>query len=184
MADKQLPALTAASTLADADLFYAMQSGNSRKATGAQLRALVGGRGLIYKASNETAQNFSAGATMTFGTTEYDTAGMVSGTTKFVVPSALNGRYAKFGWNVSVDLLNANTVCYTSLSRSPAFSGGGSVPARGQINIIGPNFGPYWTPFYLLTTGDEWTVSFTCPGDTSITVSGGGTWFAYEVSPA
>lgn len=38
MADKQLSALTAASAIADADLFYASQSGNSRKVTGTQLK--------------------------------------------------------------------------------------------------------------------------------------------------
>lgn len=38
MADKQLSALTAASALADADLFYVSQGGNSRKATGTQLK--------------------------------------------------------------------------------------------------------------------------------------------------
>lgn len=42
MADKQLSALTAASALADADLFYVTQGGNSRKATGTQLRAFIG----------------------------------------------------------------------------------------------------------------------------------------------
>lgn len=46
MADKQLSALTAASALADADLFYVMQGGNSRKATGTQVRAFGGWRAL------------------------------------------------------------------------------------------------------------------------------------------
>lgn len=41
MADKNLAALTAASALAAADLFYTTQSGNSRKATGTQLAALI-----------------------------------------------------------------------------------------------------------------------------------------------
>ena len=43
MADKQLSALTAASALADADLFYITQGGNSRKATGTQLKAFTAG---------------------------------------------------------------------------------------------------------------------------------------------
>lgn len=38
MADKQLSALTAGGAVADADLFYSSQSGNSRKVTGAQLK--------------------------------------------------------------------------------------------------------------------------------------------------
>ena len=42
MADAKLTALTAASALAGADLFYVSQSAASRKATGTQLLALVG----------------------------------------------------------------------------------------------------------------------------------------------
>jgi len=42
MADAKLTALTAASALAAADLFYVSQSAASRKATGTQLLALVG----------------------------------------------------------------------------------------------------------------------------------------------
>jgi hypothetical protein len=45
MADKQLSALTAASALSTADLFYVSQSGNSRKATGAQLQTLCAATG-------------------------------------------------------------------------------------------------------------------------------------------
>lgn len=41
MADKQLSALTATAALSTADLFYVSQSGNSRKATGQQLRVLA-----------------------------------------------------------------------------------------------------------------------------------------------
>jgi hypothetical protein len=41
MADKQLSALTAASALSTADLFYALQGGNSRKATGQQICDLM-----------------------------------------------------------------------------------------------------------------------------------------------
>lgn len=41
MADKNLAALTAASALTAADLTYVTQSGNSRKATGQQIRELV-----------------------------------------------------------------------------------------------------------------------------------------------
>jgi hypothetical protein len=42
MADAKLTALTAASALAAADLFYVSQSAASRKATGTQLLTLVG----------------------------------------------------------------------------------------------------------------------------------------------
>ena len=46
MADAKLTALTAASALAAADLFYVSQSAASRKATGTQLLALVGAQGV------------------------------------------------------------------------------------------------------------------------------------------
>lgn len=45
MADKQLNALAAASALSTADLFFIEQGGNSRKATGAQILALVSSTG-------------------------------------------------------------------------------------------------------------------------------------------
>jgi hypothetical protein len=43
MADKELGALTGAAALSSSDLFYVVQGGNSRKATGAQMEAYLGG---------------------------------------------------------------------------------------------------------------------------------------------
>ena len=92
MADKQLSALTAASAIADANLFYVEQSGNSRKATGTQLKAYTayGGGGL------EAAPTAPASASFTLQNAGTAALSDVANGMLLSVPSATsNIRFAK-----------------------------------------------------------------------------------------
>ncbi len=111
MADAKLTALTAASALAGADLFYVSQSAASRKATGTQLLALVG-----------TAYVPLAGGTMTGALT------IASGTLTASAP-ALNITQT---WNdgavgfkaLLVNITNASTSAYATASLLELQTGG------------------------------------------------------------
>lgn len=74
MADKKISDFTAATAIADDDLVeIETAAGNSRKVTGANLRALNGAK--VRKSVALTAQNLVGGHFPTFNTEDWDTAG-------------------------------------------------------------------------------------------------------------
>ena len=108
MADAKLTALTAASALAAADLFYVSQSAASRKATGTQLLALVG-----------TAYVPLAGGTMTGALT------IASGTLTASAP----GLNITQTWNQGATVFTGVLWNFTNTASSPA-----SLPLDIQLN--------------------------------------------------
>ena len=125
MADAKLTALTAASALAAADLFYVSQSAASRKATGTQLLALVG-----------TAYVPLAGGTMTGALT------IASGTLTASAP-ALSITQTWNGSGVSfrgIDVNITNTLSGTSYPIVMTVSGSNVFYVNQVGDIYGVNY--------------------------------------------
>jgi len=124
MADAKLTALTAASALAAADLFYVSQSAASRKATGAQLLALVG-----------TAYVPLAGGTMT-GALTLPAGAVGTPSLMFTGAGATTGIYSAGSNEISFAVGGAR-VAYINAGNLLST---GVISASGGLNAAGGNF--------------------------------------------
>ena len=127
MADAKLTALTAASALAAADLFYVSQSAASRKATGTQLLALVG-----------TTYVPLAGGTMTGALTL--PAGTVSAPSLlFTGSAATTGIYSHAPNTVAISILGTRRLYMDDVGgvvfTNTSFTSGGLFTTAGNIRI-------------------------------------------------
>lgn len=171
MADKQLNALTAAAALSTADLFLVEQGGNSRKATGTQVQALVRivRAAMVKKAADQTTANYSAGAIVAFDAEIYDTDGFhdnVTDNSRLTVPASVT--YVRVGFRLWLSFVSASSDINVRLYKNGSETFDGGTGNSHETSATTPNLSAASGPIPV-AVGDYFEVHLTC-SDTSITL--------------
>lgn len=73
---------------------------------------------LITKSANQTGQNISGGAFLTFNTVVYDTNSITNSSQYFVIPSAFNNAYGLLTATMSLANVTANNACHMWIAQN------------------------------------------------------------------
>lgn len=184
MADKQINALTAASALSTADLFVVEQGGNSRKATGTQVRTLARTyRGaLVTKAANQTTANYTAAPAIAWDAEDHDTDSIhdnVTNNTRLSVPSGVTK--VRVGACVEIASLTADLFVLLFIKKNGATGYIGIPSQNAEIGATTENIS-CWSPVLTVVGGtDYFEAHLLIETDNSITVNKDSSWFAMEI---
>lgn len=182
MADKKISDLTAATSVADADLLLIETSGgNSRKVTRANFRQKFRGA-LVKKAANQTGADYSTAAAISWDNEAYDTDTIHDNSTnpsRLTVPSGVS--YVRLSYAVLLSSVAADSNVQTILRKnnSDTFTG---VPYQiADTDSTGPRLSAISAPL-AVSPGDYFEVFLgITTGDTSIDVNATYSWFAMEI---
>lgn len=143
---------------------------------------------LVKNASDLTAQNYSAGGVVNWGSEVYDSSSLHdtgSNTSRITIPAGLNGRTGILKANIRLSSVSLNISPAVFIAKNGSFltvwlgegrqlakSGGGSaaVPVEAESQPI------------VLSTGDFFEAVISC-GDTSVTLDAAASSFSLEVMP-
>jgi hypothetical protein len=182
LADKTIGDFTAAVSVNDADLIELEQSGNSRKATVALLRARQFSGARVYKSADQTTADFTTATNLTFDSEHFDTDSYHdtgSNTDRLTVPadgyyvvtfqlnvSALTADVWLLGQTRRFNSANVEQATNTGTARIRTETGSTTMFLTGST---GPVF---------CTAGDYFTLQLQVETDNSVTVSATATSFA------
>ena len=174
MADKQLSALTAAAALADADLLYVSQGGNSRKATAAQVKTYAGGLigALVKKAADQTAANYTSSTNVAWDAEGYDTHAFHDNATnnsRLTVPAGQGFTYAQVTVNLRIQSLTSDVFAFVGINKNGSSSFDGAAGSICDISNTNVNLCAA-TPWVSVTDGDYFEAALIVQTDTSIDI--------------
>lgn len=184
LADKTIGDLTAAVSVNDADLIELEQSGNSRKATVALLRARQFSGARVYKSADQTAADFTTATNLTFDSEHFDTDSYHdtgSNTDRLTVPA---DGYYEASFTISVTAITADlwvlgqTRRFNSANVEQA-SNSGTARIRTETGSTSPFLSGSTGPVFC-TAGDYFTLQLQVETDNSITVEDTATSFAIK----
>lgn len=144
----------------------------------------------VEKTADQTAADYSAGAAIAWGQAQFDTSGLWSGgsPTKFVVPAALNGKWATFYANVVIDSFTDQHGAALCIRKNGSVdwlgAGGASNLTLNSVEAVATRMMlQAETQKIQLATGDEFDVHLTTYTDNSVTIVAGRSSFGVHVTP-
>ena len=132
---------------------------------------------VVTRASDATAQNYSAATAITFDTETYDSGGWhdtSSNTDRLTVPSGVS--YVRLRGQIGLDFIGDDrtlSVFKNGAELTPACK-------RNDEDDVMPYAMQVLTPVLPVTPGDYFTLIFDSALDISVTVFAASTWFAIE----
>jgi hypothetical protein len=184
LANKTIGDLTAAVAVNDADLVHLQQSGNSRKATVALLRARQFSGARVYKSADQTAADYTTATNLTFDSEHFDTDSYHdtgSNTDRLTVPA--DGYYeVSFTINVGSHTADLWALAQTrrfNSSNVEQASNTGTARTRAEVGTTNPFLNGTTGPVFC-SAGDYFTLQLQVETDNSITVATAATSFAIK----